>query len=208
VDFTTALTKIVEALAWPATVLVAVFMFRNKIDGLLDRIKAFKGWGAEVELEEKIQIAKAEAVVAGQKVVEAANAPAEQREQVITQFVRAQKEVDKLVNQRLYLGSKLRGNGLTEGRERILREFIRVLGPGRIVELSHEDLRKKWPSLLKEAQKKSPQLHHGAMLGLQSVGLIDNSDQLTVLGSEIFAVLAREMQLYEFENPGAAQPVK
>jgi hypothetical protein len=97
---------------------------------------------------------------------------------------------------------------LTEGRERVLREFIRVLGPGRIVELSHEDLRKKWPSLLKEAQRKSPQLHHGAMLGLQNVGLIDNAEHLTVLGSEICAVLAREMQLHEIESHGAPQPVK
>ncbi len=194
-DGLTALTKIIEALAWPSVVVMMICFFRIKINAILDRVKIFKGWGAEFELENMIQVAQADVIVKSQKVIEAAESSPEAREKAASEFLHAQREVEKLLNRRIYLASKLSGLGLTKGRESILREFIKAIGPARIAELSSDKLMLHWPTFLDELSDSPYTVNGGAMVGLSSVGLVDHMDQLTILGAEICVTLAKEMVL-------------
>ena len=60
VEIVKALVELVKALAWPVAVVVVALMFKDKLAGLIDRMKNFDGLGVKASFIEEVKKVEAE----------------------------------------------------------------------------------------------------------------------------------------------------
>jgi hypothetical protein len=60
VEIVKALVELVKAVAWPVALVVVAFLFKDKLAGLIDRMKNFDGLGVKASFSEEVKKVEAE----------------------------------------------------------------------------------------------------------------------------------------------------
>jgi hypothetical protein len=199
-DTLTFISKVLEAIAWPGTVLIVACLFRARILELFPRISQLKYKEVEVLFD---TITKQRDQVVEQTLeikhkLETGEADGPSRVQLAAQFESSIKEASRLDQQRKLLTSQLLTGRLSPGRESILRILInQVMGRQKVLSLAEVELIAQFSGIARDIRNNqyfgAHGLNAGALTGLCSVGIIDESDQLTNLGAALMKNLAEEM---------------
>lgn len=185
-DYIEATTKLVASLAWPTVAAISITMFREEIRDVLKRAKSIKAIGAELQMSEIEKVA-AELVIQKEKVDDK-SLSGEEREDAIRVYSAGVDELAALAKARNEVPENPEFTKLSPGRESILREVVETMGPEAILNLTPAQLRVLWPQLKEKAH-----LNGGSMVGLKTVGVVDESYQLTHIGGKLIRALASEM---------------
>ena len=153
-------------------------------------------------------IAKAVAEAAERKVEEMANLSEEQRKEFAGDLRMAYVQLAILEKELLrqaersnailepYMLSILSDGHVSPGREEIIRDIADFLGVDEVLEMDFNELSSAISLIVTDVRKthwhRPTMINGGALSGLRSIGIIDRSDKLTLLGFTVIKRLLRE----------------
>ena len=179
-------------------------------DDLLDRISRRLELAEEERrrLDQELVIAKAVAEAAERKVEEMANLSEEQRKEFAGDLRMAYVQLAILEKELLrqaersnailepYMLSILSDGHVSPGREEIIRDIADFLGVDEVLEMDFNELSSAISLIVTDVRKthwhRPTMINGGALSGLRSIGIIDRSDKLTLLGFTVIKRLLRE----------------
>lgn len=198
-DWLTFSSKIIGSVAWPVVAAIAIFLFRNALNNLIGRIKAFDGFGFKiacdaidskvVELEkkgdaitERISKAddKAEVIQLSQELSEIAKESA-----------RLQIEREKLTSSAPIFPAD---RGLPWPVAQDLRNIVNnVIRRENLAVLSDQQLAEKFPEMISEIdQMKYRWLNSHSTTNLKVHGILDDKGELTKVGLKHIREFAKQ----------------
>jgi predicted PurR-regulated permease PerM len=154
---------------------------------LADQIASLK---TQLVHAENIQIKQRQQLTFQLEDVIQRSASLEARSQQLQQRIR---EIEEPYERFLYYANAT----VSPGRQQIVREIVSYLGVATVLSISPDKLIEAFSRIAEAVNANgmlsNPPINKGAMTGLRSVGIIDQNDQLTLVGVSVFKSIAREM---------------
>ena len=146
------------------------------------------------------------------RLTESNNSNLEEKQQLINQLVSVSQHAASLDTQRKQLELQLRevegpyeqflhyaNAEVSPGRKHIVSEIVKYLGVDFVISSSPQNLIASFSKVSMDVKKfgMHPEMpiNGGAMTGLRSVGIISDSDQLTLVGVSVFKTIARDSKI-------------
>lgn len=193
-DKIAAITKIIEALAWPLVVLILGVIFKSEVSALSRRVRGVKGWGGEVTLDSLIEEKKSAVIQQSELVIDAQSMSPDKRDSAVEKYKRAKEQLDFLIKKRQELTLQLQGYGPRNMTEDLVQFVVTELGLGRISNMSTPQLIAEWPLLSRIPNPSTGlPLNGGLMTGLRAVGVCTADNGLTPTGADILIVTAKQI---------------
>ena len=76
-DYLNFIAALIDSLAWPITIFVIVFLFRDNLSKLLDRVIKFKHNGTEIDFREEVEAVSREAKIILPIIKEGSSGPSD-----------------------------------------------------------------------------------------------------------------------------------
>jgi hypothetical protein len=220
-DYKTLISNLIDSAAWPFVFLLSVYWLKDKIGDLIPRINRIKHKDTEVdfsseekasesiETESTTNLAELEEVK--DKLVSSEELRKQERQDLTNKVIQLTRRATELDVQRNELEKKVWSvsepyqmffehydGKLSEGRRFIVQSVIQnLMNIDTVISNPANSIIKEFNQFtpgIRANQYLDKGLNGGALTGLRSAGIIDDIDQLTVLGVSIFKSVAKDMK--------------
>lgn len=220
-DYKTLLSSIIDSAAWPLAFLLSVYWLKDKIGELLPRINRIRHKDTQVDftVEEKASESIEEESTSNlaqlqeykEQLISSETLREQEKRELMNKVIQLTDRAAELDAQRKEIEQKVwsatepyhiffehHGGKLSEGRRFIVQTIIQnLLNIDTVISSPPNNIIQEFSKLAPEIRANkyiNIGLNGGALTGLRSAGILDNKDQLTVLGVSILKSVAKDMK--------------